>query len=196
MAEVRVKIEDHLSIRLKRAFPAILKRAQAMVEAEGLRLAGRVQEHIKAKGIYDTGNLRKSVHAVNTSGPSWVSTTVAANANYAAAVHGGRKAEKTPPPVDVLVEWVKRRVRQGRIALEANKAENKGKRRRKGAKRSRREQEIRGIAFAIQEKIRKHGIKGRPFFDEVVVPQEAGIRRRLTERLRTAVRQEVKGGID
>jgi hypothetical protein len=89
-----------------------------------------------------------------------------------------------------LEEWVRRRVRQGRITLDTKK----GARRKKGAKLSPKDQEIRGIAYAIQASIRKEGTRSRPFFDEVQALYAAGIKARVGRGLAAAVKAEVSGG--
>jgi hypothetical protein len=188
MAEIRAQITDTLTPALERATPAILARAFQMVEREGLRLSGKVQRYLKEAGIYDTGELRRSVHERTAGGADWVAATVATNVDYAAAVHEGRKPG-TWAPVAPLREWVARRVRQGRITLKTPR----GARRRKGAKLSRKDREIQSIAYAIQHRIHAVGIRPRPFMDLIQRQEEPGIRRRAERALARIIREEVQG---
>jgi len=188
MSTIRAEVKDTLSPALTRAAGQVLTEARRLVSREGLRLAGKVQEHLKARGIYDTGELRKSVTSRDYGGADYVLAQVASNVKYAEAVHEGRRPG-TWVPVAPLIDWVRRRVRQGRMQLQTPK----GTRRKRGAKLTPREQEIRSIAFAVRAKIHARGTKGRPWFDEVYQAEEAGIRSRLNQGLFQAVRKAVRG---
>jgi|GEM_PF-2728985 len=188
MSTIRAEVKDTLSLALSRAASSVLVEARRLVNREGLRLAGKVQEHLKARGIYDTGELRKSVIQREYAGYDFVFSEVGTNSRYAEAVHEGRKPG-TWVPVDPLIKWVRRRVKQGRFTL----ATPKGKRRKRGAKLSVKDQEMRGIAYAIRAGIYKRGIQGRPFMDEVHAREEAGIRARIGQGLFVATRKAVLG---
>ena len=188
MPEIRVDIKDTLTPALDAAAIVTLTRMARAVEREGIRLQSRVQRYMRDAGIYDTGELRKSVHQRTVSGFDFTASTVATNTRYAAAVHEGTKAGRWVP-VDHLIEWVRRRVRQGRLQL----ATPKGKRRKRGAKLTSREQEIRGIAFAIRAGIYKRGTKARPFMDTMYRQEEPGIRERLGKAVVAALKKAVSG---
>jgi hypothetical protein len=193
---IRAEVIDGLGPALDAAMPRIRARAERILEASGLRMAGRVQQLLKARQIYDTGELRKSVTSRVTDDGTALVAIVTANQKYAEAVHEGRGPGK-PPPVSVLVEWVLRKARQGRFSLDAKPgaqyARGPKKGRRKPVKQQR-EQAARSIAFAVQAKIAKRGIKPRRYFDDTFDldgPREQAL---VSRQLAEAIRQEVAGG--
>lgn len=197
MPSIRAEIVDGLSPALDAAAPRIRARAEQVLEASGLRMAGRVQSMIKYMGVVDTGELRKSVASrVTALGPNSLAAVVAAGEKYAEAVHEGRGPGK-PPPVDVLVEWVLRKARQGRIQLDAEKGRRYSRGPRRGKRktlRSQRLQAARSIAFAVQRKILKKGIRPRRYFDEAFDLYEKREAARVSRELAAAIREEVAGG--
>ncbi len=187
MPEIRAEFVDQLSAKIDAAMPAIARRAAQAIEAAGLRMVGRVQRYMRTEGIYDTGELRKSIHAKADVDGSRIQSKVASNMAYAEYVHEGRGPGK-PPPVSVLTEWVLRRNRQGRLPLDLPRTKKRK------SKQAQLQAAARGVAFAIQKSIARKGIEGKPFFDEVFDQFGTAESQKVGRQLATIIREEVGRG--
>jgi hypothetical protein len=81
-------------------------------------------------------------------------------------------------PIDALQSWVKRKGIAGTFSTKT--------RRRLGNKATK-EQQDRQAAFVIWQKIKKYGIKPRPFFFTQMKPAEERLRRRLAEIIKSII---------
>jgi len=183
------KIEAHLVDNLNARFSAgardrIREGTRQAVLQGAQELEGRVKTWIADNGPYDRGRLRQSIHS--TLLPVQIAAKVSSNVNYAAAAHSGRKPGKAPPP-SVLIGWVRRRVRQGRLELEGIE---KGKR---GVVKAR-ERQIKSIAFLIGRKIARVGTKGVPFFDIVYDESRLDVTRSVESKIVTLIGKELSNG--
>lgn len=151
MPRFDVTLSDRFTPRLAQAYRDMLPEVQKAVHRGGLRLESATKTWIRQNGPYDRGRLRQSIHTVDERRGDSVSATVAANVKYAEAAHEGQKSGHFPP-VSVLQAWVRRRVRQGRMALTG---------------RGTQKQQIRSAAYLIGRKIEREGTEGVPFFDRV-----------------------------
>jgi hypothetical protein len=144
-------------------------------DAFGTTLKEDLQQSLRNKGIeYDGGDSRLSAsikfrYSENNGNPSF---NLSMN-DYWEALNDGRGANKKAPPIDPIINWIKRKGIFTGISLKRKEKfriakVGKTKAEVKQIKKLSREDIIKNQAFAISRSIGKKGFKGNHFVDELL----------------------------
>lgn len=167
-------------------FNQLPKSTQKELKAELEFTASEIRDGAKRDAPADEARLKQSISAKST-GP--LEFEVVAQTFYAGYLEFGTKTKTVIPagleevagqlkgpvsgqgnPIDALQQWVKRKGIAGTYSTKT--------RRRLGNKATK-EQQDKQVAFMIWQKIKKYGIKPRPYFFTQLKPAEERLRRRL-----------------
>jgi len=172
--------------RLIKVFDQLPKQVQKELSAELGFTAKEIRDGAKRDAPTDESRLKGSITVTE---PKDLTFEVVAQTSYAGYLEFGTKTRAVIPaglesiagqlkgpsggqgnPIDALQAWVKRKGIAGTFNVKS--------RRRTGNKATK-EQQDRQVAFLIWQKIRKYGIKPRPYFFKQMAPAEDRLRRRL-----------------
>jgi HK97 gp10 family phage protein len=172
--------------KLINIFDQLPKQVQKELSAELQFTGNEIRDGAKRDAPTDEARLKQSISVAET-GP--LKFEVVAQTFYAGYLEFGTKTKTVIPaglesvasqlkgpvagqgtPIDALQAWVKRKGIAGTFSTKTK--------RRLGSKTTK-EQQDRQAAFVIWQKIKKYGIKPRPFFFTQLKPAEERLRRRL-----------------
>jgi HK97 gp10 family phage protein len=172
--------------RLLKVFDQLPKQVQKELQAELRITAKEIRDGAKKDAPADEARLRNSISVTE---PGSLTFEVVAQTSYAGYLEFGTKTKTSIPagleniasqlkgpaggqgnPIDALQQWVKRKGLAGTYGAKS--------RRRQGSKATK-EQQDRQVAFLIWRKIKKVGIKPRPFFFKQMAPAEDRLRKRV-----------------
>lgn len=172
--------------RLISVFNQLPKRVQKELGAELKVTAGEIRDGAKRDAPADEARLKQAI-TTKTTGP--LEFEVVAQTFYAGYLEFGTKSSAVIPaglqdiasqlkgsapgqgnPIDALTAWVKRKQIAGTYST---------KTRRRTGNKATQEQQNRSVAFLIWRKIKRFGIKPKPYFFKQMQPAEEKLRKRL-----------------
>lgn len=180
--------------RLIKVFNDLPKQTQKELSTELDFTASEIRDGAKRDAPTDEARLKQSISKKKT-GP--LEFEDIAQSFYAGYLEFGTKTKAVIPaglediasqlkgpvagqgnPIDALTAWVKRKGIAGTFSTKT--------RRRQGSKTTK-EQQDRQVAFLIWQKIKKFGIKPRPYFFKQMAPAEERLRRRLAAIIKSLI---------
>jgi HK97 gp10 family phage protein len=172
--------------KLVSVFNRLPKKVQNELSAELKVTAGEIKDGAKRDAPADEARLKQSI-TTKTTGP--MEFEVVAQTFYAGYLEFGTKSSAVIPPgleevaaqlkgpvsgqgnpIDALAAWVKRKQIAGTYSTRT---------RRRTGNAATKAQQDRSVAFLIWRKIKKFGIKPKPYFFKQLQPAEEKLRRRL-----------------
>ena len=167
--EVRIEGERELFAAIERRFDGCGTAARQGLRKAALQIVNDAKQNLRNNGSVVTGMLRASgkVQAVEGK-PDEIDAgffSQDSKSGYAAAVEYGRRKGKMPP-VEMLMEWLRKRTTKSK-ALKSAVAHMEG-RRRKRTTASTKDDLLRSAAWGLAKWIAKHGTKPHPFFGPAV----------------------------
>ena len=172
--------------KLVSVFNRLPKKVQTELSAELKVTAGEIRDGAKRDAPADESRLKQAITS-KTTGP--LEFEVVAQTFYAGYLEFGTKSSAVIPPgleevaaqlkgpvsghgnpIDALTAWVKRKQIAGTYSVRT---------RRRTGNRTTQEQQNRSVAFLIWRKIKKFGIKPKPYFFKQLEPAEEKLRRRI-----------------
>lgn len=180
--------------KLISVFNRLSAKAQTELKAELKVTAGEIRDGAKRDAPADEARLKQSI-STRTTGP--MEFEVVAQTFYAGYLEFGTKSSAVIPagleevasqlkgpvsgqgsPIDALTAWVKRKKIAGTYSV---------KTRRRTGNKSTQEQQNRSVAFLIWRKIKKFGIKPRPYFFKQMGVAEPRLRQRVANIIKQII---------
>lgn len=181
--------ERELFLNMEKQTRGTLQAAMQGLRKGGLAIVADAKANLKDNGSVVTGQLRASgkVQAVEGS-PDEIDAgffSQGSEKGYAAAVEYGRRAGKMPP-VDMLMEWMRKRTSKSK-ALQSAIIHMEGRRVRRETAYTK-DDLLRSAAWGLAKWIAKKGTKPHPFFAPAVEKNK----KQVNDAITMAIQQEIK----
>lgn len=167
--EVRIEGERELFAAMERRFDGCGKAARRGLRKAALQIVNDAKQNLRNNGSVVTGMLRASgkVQAVEGDADAVDAGFFGrdSKSGYAAAVEYGRRKGKMPP-VEMLMEWLRKRTTKSK-ALKSAVAHMEGRRRKRTTAYTK-DDLLRSAAWGLAKSIAKHGTRPHPFFGPAV----------------------------
>jgi hypothetical protein len=184
-----VEGERELFLNMQKTLDGTTKAAMQGLERAALNIVADAKRNLKDNGSVVTGQLRASGKVQMVDGKADVLEagffSQEGESGYAAAVEYGRRAGKMPP-VDMLMEWLRKRTSKSK-ALRSAVIHMEGRRRtRKEA--YTKDDLLRSAAWSLAKWIAKKGTKPHPFLTPAVEDNKT----KVNDAIAMAVKQVIK----
>lgn len=164
---IRVEGERELQMKMQRFMTANLTSARQSLAEAGMLIINDAKDNLRQNKSIATGQLRASGRAQAVEGdPDAVDVGFFSDntqGGYAAYVEYGRKSGKMPP-VDYLIQWVRKKLRLP-------------------------EKEARARGWAMARSIARKGTQPHPFFTPAVEKNKKAV----TDAIQEAIRKDIDG---
>lgn len=164
---IRVEGEKELQMKMQRFMTANLTSARQSLAEAGMLIVNDAKDNLRQNKSIATGQLRASGRAQAVEGdPDAVDVGFFSDntqGGYAAYVEYGRKSGKMPP-VDYLIQWVRKKLRLP-------------------------EKEARARGWAMARSIARKGTQPHPFFTPAVEKNKKAV----TDAIQEAIRKDIDG---
>ena len=184
-----VEGERELFLNMQKTLDGTTKAAMRGLEKAALNIVADAKRNLKDNGSVVTGQLRASgkVQMVNGKADELQAGFFSqeGESGYAAAVEYGRRSGKMPP-VDMLMEWLRKRTSKSK-ALSSAVIHMEGRRRTR-EKAYTRDDLLRSAAWSLAKWIAKKGTKPHPFF----TPAVENNKKAVNDAIAMAVKQVIK----
>lgn len=174
--------ERELYLNMQRVLGDNLKAARTAIRYAGLDIVKDAKTNLRNNGSVVTGQLRASgrVQAVEGDEDAIDAGFFSENQGYAAFVEYGRKSGKMPP-VNMLMEWLRKRTSKSR-ALKSAVVHMEGRRKRRTSAYTK-DDLLRSAAWSLAKWIAKRGTRPHPFFAPAVEKNKKEIEKAIKEAI-------------
>ena len=191
--DVRIEGERELFVAMERRFDGCGTAARRGLRKAALQIVNDAKANLRSNGSVVTGMLRASgkVQAVEGDADAVDAGFFGkdSKSGYAAAVEYGRRKGKMPP-VEMLMEWLRKRTSRSK-ALKSAVAHMEGRRRtRKEA--YTKDTLLRSAAWALAKHIAKKGTTPHPFFGPAVEKNRNAVRECIAEEVAKETKRDGK----
>lgn len=164
---IRVEGERELQMKMQRVMTAHISAARQSLAEAGMRIVNDAKDNLRQNKSVATGQLRASGRAQAVDGdPDAVDVGFFSDntqGGYAAYVEYGRRSGKMPP-VDYLIQWVRKKLRLP-------------------------EKEARARGWAMARSIARKGTQPHPFFTPAVEKNKKAV----MDAIQEAIRKDIDG---
>lgn len=187
---IRVEGERELQMKMQRFMTANLTSARQSLAEAGMLIVNDAKDNLRQNKSIATGQLRASGRAQAVEGdPDAVDVgffSEGTQGGYAAYVEYGRRSGKMPP-VEMLMEWLRKKTTTSR-ALQSAIVHIEGRRRRRENAYTK-DDLLRSAAWGLAKSIAKKGTQPHPFFTPAVEKNKKAV----TDAIQEAIRKDIDG---
>lgn len=187
---IRVEGERELQMKMQRFMTANLTSARQSLAEAGMLIVNDAKDNLRQNKSIATGQLRASGRAQAVEGdPDAVDVgffSEGTQGGYAAYVEYGRRSGKMPP-VEMLMEWLRKKTTTSR-ALTSALVHIEGRRRTR-ANAYTKDALLRSAAWGLAKSIAKHGTRPHPFFTPAVEKNKKAV----MDAIQEAIRKDIDG---
>lgn len=182
---IRVEGERELQMKMQRFMTANLTSARQSLAEAGMLIVNDAKDNLRQNKSIATGQLRASGRAQAVEGdPDAVDVgffSEGTQGGYAAYVEYGRRSGKMPP-VEMLMEWLRKKTTTSR-ALQSAIVHIEGRRRRRENAYTK-DDLLRSAAWGLAKSIAKKGTQPHPFFTPAVEKNKKAVMDAIQEAIR------------